>query len=163
MGSFVSWLGDHWHSLLESAGIIGGLVFTGVTVRRDLEARRVTEYLTLATQHRRLWGQLHRRKSLSRLLDPERNLADEPITRSELNFLSLAFVHFHTSWLISREAGLLLPMPVLAADAGNFFHLPVPRAAWEQQRATYQGEFVAFIDDAVRAQERASSERVDAL
>ena len=156
MGSFIYWLTDHWHSLVESAGIIGGLIFTGVTVRRDLEARRVTEYLTLATQHRRLWGQLHRRKSLSRLLEPSRDLSVEPISREELNFVSLAFVHFHTSWLISREASLLLPLPVLAADAGHFFRLPAPRAAWELERRTHQPEFVAFIEAAIAANLAAS-------
>lgn len=151
MGSLTFWLSEHWYSLLESIGIIVGLIFTGVTVQRDLEARRVAEYLTLATQHRRLWGQLHRRKVLRHLLDADRDIRFHPVTHEETHFLRQIFVHYHTSWLISREGGLLLPRSVLAADAGNFFHLPVPHHAWEQIKGGFQAEFVSFIADAVRA------------
>lgn len=151
MDSFFSWLSEHWQSVLESAGIIGGLLFTGITVRRDLEARRVTEQLTLATQHRRLWGQLHRRQGLSRMLEPDRDLATCPVTREEQLFLELAFVHFHTGWLICREEGSLTPLEVLAADAGRFFRLPVPAAVWATARAAHQPEFVDFIETAARA------------
>ena len=151
MDSTLPYLIDHWHSLLESVGIIGGLLFTGITVRRDLEARRVSEQLTLATQHRRLWGQLHRRKSLSRMLEPDRNLEACPVSREEELFLSLSFVHFHTGWLICRDEGSLTPLSVLAADAGHFFRLPVPRAVWQKVRATHQPEFVTFIEESVRS------------
>ena len=150
MGSFFSALTEHWHSLLESIGIIGGLLFTGITVRRDLEARRVSEQLTLNSQHRRLWGQLHRRKGLSRMLEPERNLKILPVTREEELFLELAFVHFHTAWLICREENSLTPLPVLSADAGHFFKLPVPQAVWRRVRSTHQREFVQFIEEAMQ-------------
>ena len=151
MGTLISWVNEHWHTLLESVGIIGGLIFTGVTVRRDLEARRTTEQLTLATQHRRLWGELHRRKSLSRMLEPDRNLEACPISREEELFLLLAFVHFHTGWLICREENSLTPLSVLAADAGHFFRLPVPQAVWQRARSRHQPEFVAFIEEAARS------------
>lgn len=156
MGIEFTWLTEHWHSVLESVGIIGGLIFTGVTVRRDLEARRISEYLTLATQHRRLWGQLHRRKGLSRLLEPGRDLSENPLTREELNFLSLTFVHFHTSWLIGQEGGLLIPLPVLAKDAAHFFQLPGPSAVWQQERNAHQPEFVAFVEAAIAAEQAAT-------
>jgi hypothetical protein len=149
MGFFISWFGSHWHSLVESLGIIGSLIFTGVTVRRDLEARRVTEHLTLSGQHRRLWGQLHRRRGLNRVLEADRDLAQEPVTREEQLFLELAFVHFHTGWLICREDGSLTPVRVLALDAGHFFTLPAPSAVWALARQSYQPEFVTFIAEAV--------------
>ena len=151
MGSFLLLLAEHWHSLLESVGIIGGLLFTGITVHRDLEARRVTEQISLGTQHRKLWGQLHRRKGLSRMLEPGRNLEACPVSREEELFLSLAFVHFHTGWLICRDEASLTPLSVLAADAGHFFRLPVPQAVWARARNKHQREFVTFIEDAVRA------------
>lgn len=151
MGFLISWFGLHWHSLVESLGIIGSLIFTGVTVRRDLEARRVAEHLTLAGQHRRLWGQLHRRRGLNRVLEADRDLVREPVTREEQLFLELAFVHFHTGWLICREDGSLTPVRVLALDAGHFFTLPAPSAVWAGVRQSYQPEFVAFIEEATRA------------
>jgi len=150
MGSLVSWFGSHWYSLLESLGIIGSLIFTGLTVRRDLAARRVTEHLTLAGQHRRLWGQLHRRRGLERVLESNRDLDKEPITREEQLFLELAFVHFHTGWLICRDNDSLTPVRVLALDARHFFTLPAPSAVWAGVRQSYQPEFVAFVEEATR-------------
>lgn len=149
MGFLISWFSSHWHFLVESLGIIGSLIFTGVTVRRDLEARRVTEHLTLSGQHRRLWGQLHRRRGLNRVLEADRDLVQEPVTREEQLFLELAFVHFHTGWLICREDGSLTPVRVLALDAGHFFTLPAPSAVWAMARQSYQPEFVTFIAEAV--------------
>ena len=150
MDSLVLWLDENWFSLLESLGIVGSLLFTAITLRKDLQAKRVSEYLTLAGQHRRLWGQLHRRPSLARLLDPDRDIATRPVTPEERLFLELAFVHFHTGWLLARE-GSLTPMSVLAADAGHFFRLPVPACVWERMKSVLEREFVIFVDDAVAA------------
>ncbi len=149
MVSLVLWLNDNWFSFLQSVGIGGSLLFTAVILRKDLQAKRITEYLTLASQHRRLWGQLHRRPSLARLLDPERDIQERPVTNQERLFLELAFVHFHTGWLLACE-GSLTPMAVLAADAGHFFRLPVPAFVWERTKNVMEPEFVTFIEDAVR-------------
>ena len=150
MVSLGLWLDENWFSLLESLGIVGSLLFTAITLRKDLQAKRVTEYLTLAGQHRRLWGQLYRRPRLAHLLKPDRNLDALPVTSEERLFLELAFVHFHTGWLLARE-GSLTPMSVLAADAGHFFGLPVPAYVWERTKSVLEREFVAFVDDAVEA------------
>lgn len=150
MGSMTSWCAENWHSLFESVGIIGSLLFTGVALNRDLSERKVAEHLKQATQHRRLWGQLLRRKELSRLLEPDRDISQSPVTREEQLFLELAFVHYHTGWLVARDDGGLISLDILAADAGNFFELPVPQAVWQSVRSTYQSEFVSFVDGAVR-------------
>ena len=157
MGSSFAWWAEHWHSLLESIGIIGGLLFTGVTVRRDLHARRITEHLALANQHRRLWSNLHRRRELSRMLEPDRDLAIDPVSREERLFLELAFVHFQNGWLICREDGALTPLEVLSVDAGHFFTLPVPAAVWAEVRRSHPSEFVSFVDSAVEVAARVSS------
>ena len=84
------------------------------------------------------------------VLDPERDLDRFPVTQEERLFLELAFVHFHTGWLVSREEGGLTPLSALAADAGHFFDLPVPGEVWQHIRHTHQPEFVAFVEDSVR-------------
>ena len=146
------WLNEHWFSLLESLGIVGSLLFTAISLRKDIQGRRVTEFLTLAGQHRRLWGHLHRRPRLAKMLEPNRDLREQPVTQEERLFLELAFVHFHTGWLLARE-GSLTPLPVLAADAGIFFNLPVPAQVWEHCKETSEPEFVLFIDEAVKARQ----------
>ena len=149
MGFLAAWLSDNWVSLFQTLGICGSLLFTAESLRRDVEAKRVSEYLTLNTQHRRLWGQLHQRPQLAHLLDVDRRLDTRPVTTEERLFLELAFVHFHTGWLVARK-GSLIPLSVLSTDAGYFFLLPVPRAVWAQIRTTHQPEFVAFVEDSVR-------------
>ena len=149
MGSLAAWLSDNWVSLFQTLGICGSLLFTAESLRRDVEAKRVSEYLTLNTQHRRLWGQLHQRPQLAHLLDADRSLETRPVTTEERLFLELAFVHFHTGWLVARK-GSLIPLRVLSTDAGYFFLLPAPRAVWAQVRTTHQPEFVAFVEDSVR-------------
>ncbi len=161
MGSLVAWLSDNWVSLFQTLGICGSLMFTAESLRRDVEAKRVSEYLTLNTQHRRLWGQLHQRPRLAHLLDADRSLETRPVTTEERLFLELAFVHFHTGWLVAQK-GSLIPLSVLATDAGYFFRLPVPRAVWALVRATHQPEFMAFVEESVRrieAQQSTDSRR----
>lgn len=150
MFSLVPWLNDNWFSFLQSVGIGGSLLFTAVTLRKDIQAKRVREFLILAGQHRRLWGQLHRRPKLARLLDPDRDVATRPVSTEERLFLELAFVHFHTGWLLARE-GSLTPMSVLATDAGHFFRLPVPAFVWERMKSVLEPEFVTFVDESVSA------------
>ena len=149
MGSLAGWLSDNWVSFFQTLGICGSLLFTAESLRRDVEAKRVSEYLTLNTQHRRLWGQLHQRPQLAHLLDADRNLETRPVTTEERLFLELAFVHFHTGWLVARK-GSLIPLSVLSTDAGYFFILPAPQTVWAQIRKTHQPEFVAFVEDSVR-------------
>lgn len=142
------WLEEHWFSLLESIGIIGSLLFTAVTLRHDLRARRNHEHLLLATQHRKLWGELHRRPRLARILERERDLTAEPLTVEEEQFLMLAIVHFQNGWLLSGE-GSLISRAALALDAGDFFRRPAPNRVWSSVRGIQDSRFVGFIETAI--------------
>jgi hypothetical protein len=145
----VGWWWSHWHEVLETVGIVGGLLFTGVTLRHDLQARKIAEYLTQATEHRRLWSHLHRRPGLSRVLESNRDLNQEPLRVEERHYLELAVTHFHTGWLIAQSGHSLVPIAVLATDAGYFFALPAPAAVWREVRMMHQPEFVTFVERAV--------------
>lgn len=68
---FVPWLSLHWFTLLQSIGIVGGLLFTGVSLRIDTKVRRVSTLITITQQHRDIWTQLYRRPEMARHLpDP---------------------------------------------------------------------------------------------
>ena len=149
MDSFLPWLNENWFSLIQSIGIVAGLLFTGVTLKHDLRARRVSQYLTLATQHRHLWSALYRHPKLARLMDPKRDIAKEPVTKSEQAYLKLVFVHFHTGWIVARE-GSLTPLSTLASDAAVFFNLPAPADAWTAEKNGFESTFVLFMENACR-------------
>jgi len=57
VASFLSWLKDNWFSLLQSGGIVLGLLDTAITLIRDAKDRRRSDVLALMQQHRDLWQQ----------------------------------------------------------------------------------------------------------
>ena len=58
--------------------------------------------------------------------------------------MNLAILHFHTGWLLAREK-VVLSLDLLAADAKNFFQLPIPRKVWKMNRHFQEPKFVKFI------------------
>lgn len=145
------WLQENWFNLVQTTGIVGGILFAAVTTRRDRRTRRVGDLLTLAQHHRDLWSEVHRRAELRRVLlkDDKINLIDDPISDAEFEFLNLVIVHFYTGWLLARENGLLTN-DVLAADARDFFSLPLPHRVWLETRSNRDPKFVTFIEQKPR-------------
>src|SRR5438552_2913476 len=123
MAFLLKWLAENWFPLFQAFGIIGGLLFTSASLRRDTEARRTSDLLALSARHHELWSELHRRTDLQRVLSSEVDLIATPITRAEEEFLKLVFVHFYTGWLLANR-GALVSIEALRADARSFFALP---------------------------------------
>jgi hypothetical protein len=147
------WLGENWFALVQGVGIVAGLVFTGVSLRRDLRARRVGDLLTLTQQHRELWSEVHRRPELARIMDADADLLARPLTVAEERMLNLILVHFQTGWELARSGTFNTPEN-MAADVRGFFTLPLPRAVWQATRATRDPAFVRFIDGCLAGEGR---------
>lgn len=147
----MDWMGfleDNWFALAQSLGIIGGLAYNTLALRKDVQARRTADQILLTEQHRELWSEVHRRPELIRLLDPEADPDSQPLTPVEEHYLRLVFVHFHTGWLLAREHSLL-SLEVLARDIGDFFRLPLPLAGWRRARRALDPAFVRFVERAL--------------
>lgn len=153
MGAVLAWIEENWFSLAQSAGIIGGICFAAVGLHRDARARRISALLSQAEQHRELWAEAHRRPELGRVVQPVVDLVAAPLSVAEREFVNVAMVHFHTSWLLSRGGSLLTP-DVLTSDARWFFDLPVPRAVWEETKHLRDARFVRFVEGALRRGEK---------
>jgi hypothetical protein len=145
VGSVAAWAAGNWFSLVQSVGIIAGLWFTASGYRRDGSARKTSDLLALAHEHRELWSEAHRRPDLGRIFRSEVDLVASPITTAEQEFLNLVFVHFETGWQLARQ-GVATPLAVLSTDVSSFFRLPVVRAVWEETRWSRNPEFVTFVD-----------------
>ncbi len=145
MAHFTIWLTNNWFSLLQSVGIICGLLFTAISIRRDTASRRAGDLLILSERHQELWAELYRRPELSRIRSKEVDLLANPVTTLEVEFLRAVFVHFFTGYLLARN-GSLLQMKVFQADAQNFFSLPIPKAVWRDNRDGRDPEFVSFVE-----------------
>jgi len=142
---WVGFLEDNWFALAQSLGIIGGLAYNALALRKDVQARRTADQILLTEQHRELWSEVHRRPELIRLLDSEADPDSQPLTPVEEHYLRLVFVHFHTGWLLAREHSLL-SLEVLARDIGDFFRLPLPKASWRLARHAMDPAFVRFVE-----------------
>ena len=139
------WLKDNWFSFLQSVGIFSSLVFTAITVRQNTKDRVAKDLLTLAEQHRDLWGDLNRRSELQRIREREVDLVSKPITSSETEFLNLAIVHFNTGWLMAK-CSTVPTLRALTADVRGFFSLPLPKAIWQETREMRDPKFVKFVE-----------------
>src|SRR5438105_5056258 len=94
---FLQWVSQNWFSLLQSIGIIGSLLFTGISLRMDARTRRASNVLTITQQHHELWTNFLKRPELSRVLDPNADLKSNAVTREEQMFILLLLVHLSTS------------------------------------------------------------------
>ncbi len=148
MADATAWFLQNWFSLLQSLGVIVGLLFTSLSIRQNTHERRIADLLTLAAQHRDLWSEFHRRPELQRVQDTTVDLVSKPVTPAEAEFLNVVFVHYYTGWLLAKRKALPT-LEALTADAGNFFRLPLPKTAWLDTRSSRDPAFVCFIEDCI--------------
>ena len=142
---FVPWASDNWFVLLQSLGIIGGLLFTASSLRSETKTRRVANLLTITQNHRELWSVLYRRPELKRVLDSRANPEQGSITIEEEIFVNLVILHLN-SVFYARRSGLVFKLEGLRRDTAWFFSLPVPAAVWERTRLLQNDEFVEFVE-----------------
>src|SRR5258708_7781649 len=54
---FLLWIGDNWFTLLQSVGIIGGLLLTTSALNSDARTRRVANLIEITRGHRDIWSE----------------------------------------------------------------------------------------------------------
>jgi hypothetical protein len=146
-----TWLHENWFNLLQTCGIVAGLVFSAMTMRRDVEGRRISDQIGMAEQHRELWGAMLDNPKLERVLEATRDLQKEPVTTVEEQFLISVIAYYHSNWLMGLRGGSLVSLHAQALDAGWFFQLPLPAFVWAKVKGTHEPRFREFIEDCVRA------------
>jgi len=147
------WLTAHWAELTESAGIVGGLLFSGFGFLREARARRAETLVEITKQHRELWNYFDDRRDLSPLFDDKREMAMSPLTTSEIRFVNSLVLHLRATFY-ARKAGIYVQPECLSEDIRGFFSYPAPRAAWEKLRRTHDGKFVVFVERSFGAEPR---------
>ena len=61
-----NWIGDNWFALLQSIGIVGGLIYTGRVVHTDAKVRRLENRFALTKQHRKMVDALRPSRTVAR-------------------------------------------------------------------------------------------------
>lgn len=148
MVDFAGWLKTEWFSLIQTVGVIGGLIFTGATVRRDARAREAENLLAFAERHRSLWSEIAGRPELHRIIEKNADLSINPITAAEYVALNVVIVHYELGWRMARSADRADLKP-LSKDVQNFFALPLPRNVWNATKDCHSQRFVEFVEKSI--------------
>ncbi len=144
------WIGEHWLDLVQTAGIVGGLLFSGYVLWRDERSRKVSNLIALTEQHRNLWNGFVENPKLLRVLRPNANLENRPISKAEEVFVISLIVHLEAVHAAAKE-GLFFPIEGLQRDVGNFFSLPIPAAVWAQNEKMRNADFRVFVQRCLEA------------
>jgi hypothetical protein len=140
-----AWIEEHWFELLQTAGIIGGLLFTAHTVRKDQKAREIGNVNVVKQHHKEIWQQLYERPQLVRILDRRPDLSRQPVTKEEELLINMLLLHLDSVWR-AMEAGLFVEIEGLRRDVGEFLALPIPRAVWNRVKPFHNKSFVRFVE-----------------
>lgn len=148
--------------MLQSVGIIGGLLFTAKTIRDDtkcrcdaIKERKVSNILAFAARHQSLWSDLNQREELKRILQEQDDFLIGGVTPAEVGYLRQQAVQFEAGWEI---AALTQPegLELLALDTANFFSRPLAHLVWEKVKIFRNPRFVELVEAAMnRLRERA--------
>lgn len=146
------WLAQHWFDLLQSAGIIGGLLFTAYTIHRNERATRISNLIALNGQHGKIWERFYARPNLARVLKMDVDLSSARLSDDEHLFVKMLILHLNTVYRAAR-AGVFVKMKGLRKDVREFFSFPIPRAIWDKIKPFQDDDFVAFVESCLRPDE----------
>jgi len=149
MAGFDSWAEANWFNIIQTVGILGGILLAAAAANREAKAREIQNLLTISEHHREVWTELLRAAELQRVLQPDADVVGKPPTTREEECANLVIVQFLKSWRVANAGGLLT-LKELGADVRGFCSLPLPRVVWEKTKAFRNQRFVRFVERALR-------------
>jgi hypothetical protein len=143
------WISQNWFNLFSSAGIIGGLWFTAISLHSETKTRRIANLLTITANYREVWKEFFRSPELVRVIDPVANVAKKPVTPAEDFFVNMVISHTSSVYEALKDE-LLTQQEGLRRDVKSFFSLPVPKAVWTNTKLLQNQDFAAFIESSLK-------------
>ena len=140
----MAWTTVHWLDILQSIGILAGLLFTAHNIRSDSRERKIQSLFALTAAHREIWSKVYEHPHLMRVL---RHAEAEPVTVSEDEemFINLLILHLAALYR-ARKLGLYFQEEGLRMDVKEFFSLPIPKLIWKKSRVYQDRDFTAFVE-----------------
>src|SRR5258708_5303031 len=134
----LAWSSDNWFILLQSIGIIAGLVFTAASLRLDAKTRRVGNLMALTKSHPGIWSELYDRPELARVIAATVDLKQKAMTLDEEWFIRFVILHLNTVYHARKEE-VLLNLEGMHKDVRWFFSLPLPQMVWGKLKPLLDG------------------------
>jgi len=142
------WITEHWFDLLQTVGIVGGLVFTAYAVRKDERARKITNLIALNDRHDYIWSKFYERPELARVLKKDVDLNRQPVSDEEWLFAKMLIIHLDTVRRAAK-AGMFIEIKGIKSDIRDFLRLPIPKMVWEKIKQFQDEAFVEFVETAL--------------
>ncbi len=149
MGLVASWLSIHWFNLLQTIGIVGGLIYNGYSLRLNARVRRVETLFKVTEQQRSIWLKLVDPAHLKRLLHEHVNLDEHPLTNDEELFVNLLLLHFEAVLEATRSRVFKKPAG-MDVDVRAFLSLPIPNAAWNKLKEYRDARTIRYVEGFLR-------------
>ena len=146
---FWGWVTQNAFDLISAAGIIGGLIFTAVSLHSETKTRRVANLIALTQNHREMWSEFYKGESLSRFADTKADVQTVPLTLAEENYGKVLITHL-ASFYRAMKSDLTIKPEGVRQDIHAFFSMPVPRAIWEKFKPVQDEDFVTFVEGSLR-------------
>jgi hypothetical protein len=139
------WLAEHWFDLTQTIGIIGGLLFTALSIRSGKKVQAITNAIAVNEQYSRIWHEFYERPTLARILKKDVDLNKQPVSNDEALFVKTLLLHLD---VVRRtmEAGIFVKIQGLQKDVREFFTLPIAKAVWEKIKPFQDRDFVVFVE-----------------
>jgi hypothetical protein len=141
----LQWVGEHWFDLLQTVGIVGGLLFTAYTTRKDDGSRKIANLIAIKQQYREIWKELYDRPQLARVLEKRVDLKAQPTSLQEWLFVKLLILHLDTVYH-AMKADMFVSLEGLQKDIKEFFSSPIPWTIWEKLKPFQDEDFVEFVE-----------------
>jgi hypothetical protein len=143
------WVLEHGFDVIGALGIIGGLVFTAISFRSEAKTRRVANLLTLTQNHHELWKVFFKDFDVARVLDPNADVAKQPITIGESAYINVMIQHL-SSVHRAMQTDLTIKPEGVKNDVRDFFALPLPKAFWSMARPFQNQDFAEFVEQCLK-------------
>jgi hypothetical protein len=145
----VGWVSTNWFELLQSIGIVTGLLLTAYARRMDATARKISNFLAITERHQALWNQMHERPELDRILDEKATLDKTPVSFQEQRFVTLVAIHVDSVHR-AMKSKMFPKMEGWQKDVKEFFSLPIPRVIWAKVKHLHNRDFVEFVESSIK-------------
>lgn len=137
--------GTSWLDVLNAVGVVASLLFTTFALREETKTRRVSNLLTLTSNHREIWSLLYRMPELERVLQTNVDLLKQPVTQGEELLVNFVFRQLDAAYHAMQD-GLFVRPEAMRRDVAWFFSLPIPQTVWEKFRPWQDAAFVAYVE-----------------
>lgn len=86
---------------------------------------------------------------LKRVLNPNANLAKQPVNDDEEMFVNMVIQHINSVYYALSDQ-LVVKYDGLREDVSEFLALPIPKMVWERSKEFQNEEFVKFVESGVK-------------